>query len=224
MSHGDLPHNILEGLDRLVAVMRADEWATAEARELTATQVAILSYLGRRGASRLQDVAAHLGVSAPTASASVDALVRKALVARRKDARDARALALELTKKGRQDLRDLAQRPSRLRTAIATLPAGEQANLFLAVIKLIRTLQTAGAMPVQRVCVTCKHFRPFAHRDAEAPHHCALVNAPFGTRDLRLDCGEHDEADPAVQTAIWTAFDKVSQPSRQTTTTEKDDG
>jgi hypothetical protein len=103
------------------------------------------------------------------------------------------------------------------------MPVAEQADFFLHIAKIVRALQVSGAIPVQRLCVTCAHFRPFAHAKGDAPHHCALVNAAFGTRDLRIDCGEHQEADPAVQTAIWTAFDKVGSPSKQTVTRRKTD-
>lgn len=219
MNPGDFTAQILDGLDRLAAVLRAEGWAAAETAELTATQAAILTFLGRRGSARLQEVAAHLAVSVPTASASVDALVRKALVARRKSVEDARAVALALTPDGRVTLERLGKEPSRLRTAVAAFPPGEQADLFLHLMKLIRTLQTSGAIPVQRVCVTCRHFRPFAHPESDAPHHCALVNASFGNRDLRLDCGDHGQADADTQIAIWAAFDKTDSLSAQASVT-----
>ncbi|MDI1261973.1 MAG: MarR family winged helix-turn-helix transcriptional regulator, partial [bacterium] len=208
MEKQNLVSNILDGLDRLGATARADDWAAAEATELTPTQAGILIYLKRRAPARLQQVAGHLAVSLPSASASVEALVRKKLVIRRKDASDARARALELSGEGKAMVQRLTRQPSRLRAVVAAMPAAEQADFFLHIVMVVRALQVSGAIPVQRLCVTCAHFRPFAHAASDAPHHCALVNAAFGTRDLRIDCAEHQDADPAARTAIWTAFNK----------------
>jgi hypothetical protein len=32
------------------------------------------------------------------------------------------------------------------------------------------------------------------------------VNAAFGDQLLRLDCNDHESADPAAQAATWSAF------------------
>lgn len=209
-----LVERILDSLDRVGAVLRADDWSAGEALGLTPTQANILRYLASRGPVRLQEVAAHLGVSLPTASASVDALERKMLVARRKDATDARALALTLTAEGKATVARLRSQSSRLGSLIGALPETEQAAFLLHLVKLIRGLQVAGAIPVQRLCVTCKYFRPFAHPEEKAPHHCALVNAAFGNRELRIDCGEHEAAAPADQTAIWSVIERGGPPSK----------
>src|SRR5690606_21598611 len=99
----------------------------------------------RRAPVRLQEVAAHLGVSLPTASASVDALERKSLVMRRKDSVDARALALELTDAGKTTVDRLRGHSSRLGAVLAALPEKEQVDLFLHLVTVIRGLQIAGA-------------------------------------------------------------------------------
>lgn len=214
-----LVERILDSFDRIGAVLRADGWSAGETLGLTPTQATVLSYLANRGPVRLQEVAAHLGVSLPTASASIDALERKMLVARRKDATDARALALTLTAEGKATVARLQNQSSRLGSIIGALPETEQAGLFLHLVKLIRGLQVAGAIPIQRLCVTCRHFRPFAHPQDDAPHHCALVNAAFGNRALRIDCGEHEDAAPADQAAIWSVIERggsAAKPANQT--------
>jgi hypothetical protein len=94
--------------------------------------------------------------------------------------------------------------------ALAALSPAAQEALLLTQIALIRQLQSAGAIPLQRMCVSCRHFRPQAHPRAAKPHHCTFIDAAIGSRDLRLDCGEHETADPAVQAATWTRFAKGS--------------
>ena len=79
-----------------------------------------------------------------------------------------------------------------------------------ALIGLIRALQVARAIPVQRMCVTCAHFRPHAHDDADSPHHCAFVDAAFGDAALRIDCGDHEDAAEEDLAQIWARFSQVA--------------
>src|SRR3546814_1750116 len=75
------------------------------------------------------------------------------------------------------------------------LDDGERAAFLKGLTKMIGALQTRGTIPVQRMCVSCAHFRPNVHSDAATPHHCAFVDAAFGDASLRLDCDDHVEAD-----------------------------
>lgn len=201
-----------EGLERLGAVSRTDAWAATGPDGLNPTQAQVLLYLADRdaGGARVKDIAAHLMITQPTATDSIAALERKGLALRHADPADARATRVRLTPAGRESIAALRAAPSALADALSGIPAADQSHLLRVMIRLIRQLQIAGAMPVQRICVNCRHFRPNIHADAESPHHCAFVDAAFGSRDLRLDCGDHETADPALQSANWMAFDKGS--------------
>ena len=78
-------------------------------------------------------------------------------------------------------------------------------GFLLGLVKMIRTLQEAGQIPTNRMCVTCTHFRPNVY-NTETPHHCALLNSPLANRDLRLDCGEHVEANKDYRAETWKRF------------------
>ncbi len=190
----------------MAMVARVDEWNRAKALGINPTQLAILTLLeGRRLGMSVKDIAAHLGVSQPTATDSINALERKQLVAKQPRSTDRRGVAIQVTAEGlaalqSEDGGDLAER------AVASLGSGDQQELLISLIKMIRHLQEQDAIPVQRMCVTCRYFGPFAHPDAERPHHCHLVDAAFGQRDLRVDCREHEQADPASRAATWEAF------------------
>lgn len=101
--------------------------------------------------------------------------------------------------------------PSHIAAALADLSEAEQTNLLNTLIKLIRSLQLRKAIPPQRLCVTCKYFRPHVHPRPEAPHHCAFVDAPFGDRGLRLDCTEHEPANSAEEARNWAVFDSLNK-------------
>lgn len=200
-----------EGFERLALVVRAETWAAAGEAGLNPSQAQVLGLLAARPAGlRPKAIAAHLGVSAASTADTLSALARKGLLVREPDPGDARAVIVRVTPTGRRLGLAISQASPHMAPALTQLGPEAQEQLLLAQIALIRLLQLAGAVPVQRMCVSCRHFRPHAHPGEAAPHHCAFVDAAIGGRDLRLDCGEHEEDDPAAQAATWTAFAKGS--------------
>lgn len=182
-------------LNKLGLAMKTRAWAGAGARGLTPTQGQILALLRARGrALRLTQVAGELGISAPTASDSVRALVHKGLVQKTRSKDDARAIALELTTSGEAEAECAASFSDFLLGAIDSLSQAEQEAFFVALIKMIGVLVERGQLPTQRMCPTCRYFRPSECPEGLGPHHCALVDAPLSPRHLRIDCGEYAPA------------------------------
>lgn len=202
----DEGEQIAAGLARLASFGRAAMWQAAAGLALTPTQAEILHRIALRP-ERSADLAAHLGVSAATISDSIATLCAKGLVARQPDPTDGRARLLIPTDAGGQILRHIPRVPSPLHDAICDLAPANRAALLLSLMQLIRRLQEARAIPVQRMCATCRYFRPHAHADAAAPHHCDLVNAAFADTDLRLECGEHEMARTDQVAATWHRLD-----------------
>jgi DNA-binding MarR family transcriptional regulator len=195
---GSVASRVAAGLSQLGLAMKSQAWADACERGLTPTQGQILALLRARAKSglRLSQVAESLGISPPTASDSVRALVKKGLVLKGRAAGDARAIALELTGQGRTEAECTASWPDFLLGAIDTLSDAEQEALLLSLMKMMVALLERGRVPNQRMCVTCHYFQADVHEDRQRPHHCALNDAPLGTRHLRLDCGEHVAVSP----------------------------
>jgi len=197
---------IASGLAKIGLFLRSEAWRQAAPAGLTPTQAQILVHLVGRGPARVGALAAEIAVTQPTASDAVAALVRKGLVARRADPADGRAAMLHATPAGRDVTAETAQWPDALLAAADGLDVDERAVLLKALMKMIRTLQLRGAIPAQRMCASCSYFRPYEHADADRPHHCAFVDAAFGTADLRLDCGDHVEADVEDGRGTWSRF------------------
>ncbi len=203
-----LADRVTTALAKIGLALKSQAWQGASPRGLTPTQGQVLSLLeGRTGEGvRLADIAAGLGVTPPTASDAVRVLVEKGLVARARAKDDARAISLKLTAEGRREARRVATWPDFLLTAIETLSNEEQETFLVAVIKMIRTLQERGQIPISKMCVTCRYFRPNEHKDEKNPHHCAFVDAPFGPRHLRLECSEHELASAEDRETTWIRF------------------
>ncbi|WP_373488910.1 MarR family winged helix-turn-helix transcriptional regulator [Blastomonas sp.] len=199
-------NNIATGLAKIGLFLRSANWRQAEAAALSPTQAQILIHLTRRGPARIAALAEELGVTQPTASDSAAALIRKGHLERRRDPADGRAALLHPTLAGLRTAEAIAVWPDALLAAVDALDAQEQVVFLKGLTKMIRYLQVKGAIPVQRMCATCRFFRPNVHDDAVAPHHCAFVDAAFGDANLRLDCSEHEPTDEPETDAIWRRF------------------
>lgn len=206
----DATNQIASGLGRLAIYWRGAAWQVASAAGINPSQAEILSHLARRGASRQVELAAALGVTAASLSDSVASLVAKGLVVRQTDSQDRRAVQVMLTGEGQKVQAGLPEAPDALVEALGALPEAEAGQMLRAMTRVIRVLQEARAIPVQRVCVTCRHFRPHVHDDATAPHHCAFVDAAFGDAGLRLDCTDHEGATEQDRTRNWAKFDTAA--------------
>jgi DNA-binding MarR family transcriptional regulator len=197
---------ILFGFGRLAALLRTGHRQGGAAFDLNPAQVEILLRVAAHPA-RAGALAEHLGVSAASVSDSISSLEAKGHVDRRPDPLDRRAQQIHPTKAGLAAAAALAAGPTPLRASLDTLGSADEAALLRALTLLIRALQQARAIPVQRMCATCRHFRPRVHADAGRPHHCAFVDAAFGDASLRLDCGDHEAAPAEEAAALWRRFE-----------------
>ena len=205
---------IVEGLERIATALKSDDWACAQSVGLNPTQLAILRALETRNRGMaVKELALLLGVSQPTATDSILALERKALVEKHADPADGRAVRVVITGAGRDAVRSGDAAPGAVARATAALEDEDQEQLLVQLISVIRQLQEQGAIPIQRMCVSCQHFQPYAHADAARPHHCTFVDAAFGQQDLRIDCRDHETADPSVRAATWMEFEKDRSPN-----------
>ncbi len=186
---------VATGLAKIGLVLRHEAWAERERTGLTPTQSQILALLRARGPASLAAIAGELAVSLPTASDSIASLAAKGLV----DKRPGRPLVVAPTTAGLRLAQRTARWPDFLLEAIDELTPEDQSAFLRGLTAMIASLQRRGRIPVARMCASCRFFRPNVHPDPLRPHHCAFVDAPFGDRQLRLDCSdwqarEHEEA------------------------------
>lgn len=203
-------YRIREGLSRIATIVRVDEWNRAKSMGVNPTQLAILTVLdGRAGGLTVKDVAAHLGISQPTATDSLNALEKKSLVERRASAEDRRAVRVHLTTDGASMLQS-HQSNSLAERAVASLKSGQDEKLLLLLITMIRELQEQDVIPQQRMCVSCEYFSPFEHSGSAKPHHCKFVDAAFGQSELRIDCRDQLPSNAQKRASDWSMFQAES--------------
>lgn len=197
-----IEQRLATGLYKIGLAVRLQERLLANTEGLSPTQAQILALLLAEGDQNATELSAAIGVSLPTVSDSVGTLVAKGLVEKRPDPAHHRAARLVLTRAGRASARQAAGIPEFLAPALATLADRQQEQLLTLLLLVIRAMQENGQVPVQRMCLTCTHFRPDAHA-GDYPHHCTLVDAPLAAGHLRVVCEEHDLASAADQAARW---------------------
>lgn len=200
-----LSSRIATGLHKIGLAMKQQTWQQANEEGLSATQGQILAALASHGALTGTELSQRLGVTLPTISDSVRALVEKTLVSKSPDPRHPRASLLALTKKGARLGQRARSWPEYMAAAVADLTVEEQRAFFSGVVKMIRSLQDQALIPVSGMCVTCVNFRPNV-RSGATPHHCALVDAPLANDQIRIDCPEHELAAEAPRREIWERF------------------
>ena len=196
---------IATGLHKIGLAMKQRAWQQANEEGLSPTQGQILAVLAVREGLTGTELSQRLGLTLPTISDSVRALVEKNLVIKAADPRHPRSSLLTPTKAGAALGARARSWPEFMADAIAGLAPDEQRAFFSGIVKMILTLQAQGLVPITGMCVTCTHFRPHMYPGA-APHHCTFVDAPLSSEQLRLDCPEHVPAAEAMRRQLWEHF------------------
>ncbi|WP_229070520.1 MarR family winged helix-turn-helix transcriptional regulator [Actinoplanes sp. DH11] len=186
---------LLIGLARLGQAVRMEAWRNAGPHNLSPLQADIVALLHDRGHPiRQGEIVTALASTPPTVSDAVKTLRKKELLEATRDPGDARALLLGLTEAGHEEAGRLAVQSETLTGAVSALSEDDFAAMLRSTTTLIRELQDRRAIPISRMCLTCRFFVPRAHPDPARPHHCAFVDAPFGDAELRVSCPDHEPA------------------------------
>jgi DNA-binding MarR family transcriptional regulator len=187
----DVDAKLVAALERVGQALRVQMWDAAKQHGLSPTQLQVLLRLATDPPARrrIGVLAGELDVTHPTVSDAVAVLRRKGLVDRDGGGRKA---VLSLSAHGQVVAAALVDWHERTRRQLAQLPAGDKHATLQLLLDLIAGLQRSGAITVARMCVTCRFFRRDAHPDSPRPHHCALLDAPMGSGELRIDCAEHE--------------------------------
>lgn len=123
--------DFVAGFDALAQAVRRARGANVNGRSanggLSLSQYALLEVLADQRSARVQELAAHAGITASTATRILDALERRGVVRRVRDDDDRRVVAVSLTDQGQTLVhaeRDWLR--GRQRAFYAALPSAEQ--------------------------------------------------------------------------------------------------
>jgi DNA-binding MarR family transcriptional regulator len=129
MESSGTPDDFLAGFDALAQAVRRARGGNGGATNggLSLSQYGLLEVLADKQTARVQELAAHAGITASTATRILDALERREIVQRTRSDEDRRAVAVTLTYRGRELLSaEQEWLRGRQRAFYASLPSFEQ--------------------------------------------------------------------------------------------------
>ncbi|WKD58348.1 putative HTH-type transcriptional regulator YusO [Corynebacterium capitovis DSM 44611] len=124
------PHEIARRIRPAMTSLYVTYFRIAEQSDLTGPQLSIMTRLQDDGAHRISKIAEAEGVRMPTASNTVNQLEKRGLVRRVRDETDRRGVSVELTDKGRAELKRVGdERTDYLADMISALPEEELSKI-----------------------------------------------------------------------------------------------
>jgi DNA-binding MarR family transcriptional regulator len=187
----NIDSKIVASLERIAQAFRVLLWEASKEYGLSPIQVQVLAFLlnhpeKRRKASAL---AAEFDMTKPTISNTLKILEEKGLIKRFSEPQDTRSAIIHLTEKGRMAAAKTSGFAKQLREPVARLYPVEKDALLHGLLIIIEQLNRSGVITVQRMCLTCSHYRSELNGQK---HFCRLLNKELAVHELRIDCPEHE--------------------------------
>jgi DNA-binding MarR family transcriptional regulator len=133
---------ILEALSALTRELTRASGVPDDGPPMTSTQRLALFEVAVRGPVRLSELAERMGITAPTASRAVDALVCHDLLERRPDPDDRRAVRIDLTRPGRKQVEERrARAAAALEPIVSALSTQDRGQLAALLTRLAASLR-----------------------------------------------------------------------------------
>ncbi|MCW5916142.1 MAG: winged helix-turn-helix transcriptional regulator [Ferruginibacter sp.] len=182
---------IVASLERISQAFRVLLWHESKEFSLSPIQVQVLIFLlhhaeEKRKVSYLAD---EFNMTRATISDTVKLLEQKKLIVKEYEPHDSRSFIINLSVKGIDLARKISLFSEEIRSPVAKLNQDDKENLMLSLMGIIRHLNQAGVITIQRMCKTCAYYQQTAKGQK---HFCKLLNQPLETGDLRIDCPEHE--------------------------------
>lgn len=147
-SERDCARQILETMPLLNRWLAAQVRTQTESISLTVPQFRVLHYVQRRGGCSPSDVARWRDVAAATMSRTVDTLVEKGLLERRRSAEDRRRVYLHLTPAGERFVAEMhAQIERALAAELAHATAEQRARIAAGLAELASFIGSPPCRP-----------------------------------------------------------------------------
>jgi len=181
---------IVASLERIAQAFRVLLWQESKAFSLSPIQVQVLIFLLYHSPEKrkVSYLATEFNMTKATISDTIKTLEQKDLITKTYEPHDTRSYVIHLTPKGEEIAGKTSLFTREIRKPIDHLHPDDKENLLLSLLNIIRHLNRAEVITIQRMCMTCSYYRSSG---AGRKHFCTLLNQPLHTRDLRVDCPEH---------------------------------
>lgn len=183
---------IVASLERISQAFRVLLWNESKEHALSPIQVQILIFLLHHSEEKrkVTYLADEFNITKASISDTIKTLEQKELIRKDYEPHDTRSYIIRLTNKGIKIAEQTSLFTEELQVPIDKLHADDKENLFLSLIGIIQHLNKSGVITIQRMCSTCSYF---IKGSAGSAHFCKLLNQNLYSKDLRIDCPEHQE-------------------------------
>lgn len=195
--HTDLDAKLVLAFERISHVFRILLWEQTKKYNLSPIQTQILIYIYRQPEfdRNVTTLAQRLNITKPTVSDAVKSLELKKLISKKIDKEDSRFYYLDLTPKGQELVKKIESWGDKVKNNFKFISESDKSNLYEILLKLLINFEESGIINRNRICFTCRHF-DIKKKNKNTLYFCQLLNLPLKTRELRVDCPEHELLTP----------------------------
>jgi len=181
---------IVASLERISQAFRVLLWNESKEYFLSPIQIQVLIFLLHHSEEKrkVTYLADEFNMTKATISDTIKTLEQKDLIKKEYEPHDSRSYIIQLTKTGKAIANKTSLFTEQLEVPIDKLHPDDKENLLLSLIGIIQHLNTLGVITIQRMCLTCSHYKK---PEKGQQHFCKLLNQYLYTKDLRIDCPEH---------------------------------
>lgn len=178
---------IVVALERISQSFRTLLWQEAKQISLSPIQIQILLFVHFHSNEKntVSYLAKEFNLTKATISEAVKNLFDKGYLEKEAQT-DTRSFVMRLSPKGIASMYPLSHFANPLRRPLSQLSSHQKEVLLSALLEIIKSLQQAGIISIQRMCATCQMYT----LDNGQPY-CKLQQLHLAAQDLRVDCPEH---------------------------------
>lgn len=191
--HTDLDAKLVLAFERISHVFRILLWEQTKKYNLSPIQTQILIYIFHQPEfdRNITTLAQRLNITKPTVSDAVKSLEKKKLIFRSADKKDSRFFYLNLTSKGLELVKKIEGWGDKIKNNFKFISESDKSHLYENLLRLLIGFEENGIINRNRICFTCRHF-DVKKKNRNTLYFCQLLNLPLKTRELRVDCPEHE--------------------------------
>lgn len=181
---------IIASLERISQVFRVLLWNESKEHSLSPIQIQVLIFLLHHSDEKrkVSYLAHEFNMTKATISDTIKTLELKGLIEKEYEPQDSRSYIIQLSPTGKIMAEQTSMFTEQLQIPVDNLNSDDKENLLLSLFNIIQHLNHSGVITIQRMCVTCTHYKK---PEKGEPHFCNLLNQNLATKDLRIDCPEH---------------------------------
>lgn len=185
---------IIASLERISQAFRVLLWQESTEYSLSPIQVQVLIFLLNHSEEKrkVSYLAGEFNMTKATISDTIKSLEQKKLIKKTSDPQDTRSFVINLTAKGENIAKKTSLFAQQLLTPVEKPHDDDKQNLLLSLIEIIRHLNEAGIITIQRMCFTCSYYQT---SESGKKHFCKLLNQQLKTTELRVDCPDYIPAE-----------------------------